>query len=341
MLKIFEHVPDGLLQAGVGQLDEVLGGPALIHLQGRREEPLFVSVLLHGNEEAGFYAVQTLLRDYRGKELPRALSVFIGNVAAARHNQRFLEGQPDYNRIWPGGETGGTQEHVMMASIVEEMSRRRVFASIDVHNNTGINPHYACVNRLENRFLNLATLFSRTVVYFTRPRGVQSMAFAALCPAVTIECGKAGQPHGVEHSREFMEAALHLSDVPEHPLALHDIDLFHTVAVVKIPPECSFSFDDVATDIRFNNDLDHLNFRELPAGTTLGRARPDSDARLEAWDENGSNVGKRYFLLDDNFIRTRRAVMPSMFTLDKRVIRQDCLGYLMERLSPESCRQEG
>jgi hypothetical protein len=27
--------------------------------------------------------------------------------------------------------------------------------------------------------------------------------------------------------------------------------------------------------------------------------------------------------------------MPSMFTLDERVIRQDCLGYLMERLLPE------
>jgi hypothetical protein len=28
---------------------------------------------------------------------------------------------------------------------------------------------------------------------------------------------------------------------------------------------------------------------------------------------------------------TRRVVMPSMLTLDERVIRQDCLCYLMER----------
>jgi hypothetical protein len=27
--------------------------------------------------------------------------------------------------------------------------------------------------------------------------------------------------------------------------------------------------------------------------------------------------------------------MPSMLTLDEKIIRQDCLGYLMERLLPE------
>jgi hypothetical protein len=28
--------------------------------------------------------------------------------------------------------------------------------------------------------------------------------------------------------------------------------------------------------------------------------------------------------------------MPSMLTLDEKIIRQDCLGYLMERLLPEN-----
>ena len=32
---------------------------------------------------------------------------------------------------------------------------------------------------------------------------------------------------------------------------------------------------------------------------------------------------------------TTRPVMPSMFTLDTKIIRQDCLGYLMERLLPK------
>lgn len=65
----------------------------------RLPEPLFVSMLLHGNETTGLLAVQRLLDKYRDQPLPRALSVFVGNVEAARLGLRRLEGQPDYNRI--------------------------------------------------------------------------------------------------------------------------------------------------------------------------------------------------------------------------------------------------
>ena len=64
-----------------------------------------------------------------------------------------------------------------MRAVVDIMRERGVFASIDLHNNTGSNPHYACVNRLDNRYLHLATLFARTVVYFLRPTGVQSVSY--------------------------------------------------------------------------------------------------------------------------------------------------------------------
>jgi len=45
----------------------------------------------------------------------------------------------------------------------------RPFASIDIHNDTELNPHYACVTRLEPQFIALARLFSRTIVHFERP----------------------------------------------------------------------------------------------------------------------------------------------------------------------------
>ncbi|MFP5505798.1 MAG: M14 family metallopeptidase [Gammaproteobacteria bacterium] len=330
MLNILESPPEGLLDAEPADLQRLLGGPTLLHLPGRRAEPLFVSVLLHGNEDTGFFAARELLRRYRDKPLPRALSVFFGNVAAAAVGLRHLDDQPDYNRVWPGGDAPASPEQALMARVVGEMERRGVFASVDVHNNTGINPHYACVNRTDHRYLHLATLFSRTVVYFTRPRGVQSLAFSRLCPAVTVECGQPGQPHGIEHARDYLDACLHLADIPVHPVAPHDIDLFHTVAIVKVPQAIEFGFGDGPGDIRFNPELDHLNFRELPAGTALGRAVTER-ARLEVWDELGRDVVARYFAVEDGELRLRRPVMPSMFTRDARVIRQDCLGYLMER----------
>jgi succinylglutamate desuccinylase len=332
MLQELESLPNGLLELEATQLADRLAGPTLIHLPGRQPAPLFVSVLMHGNETVGWDAVKRLLgRYWGGKELPRALSLFIGNVQAAARGVRRLEGQPDYNRVWPGSETGGTPEHAMMARIVEIMGRQRPFASVDVHNNTGINPHYACVNRLDCRFLHLANLFGRTVVYFLRPQGVQSMAMAELCPAVTLECGKVGQAHGVEHALEYLDACLHLTEHPRHPIVDQDIDLFHTVAQVKVPETVSFSFTTNDADILFVPDLDHMNFRELPAGAAFGTVNGAERIALEVRDETGRDVVDRYFSLDEGQICLSRPVMPSMLTVDANVIRQDCLCYLMER----------
>lgn len=83
-------------------------------------------------------------------------------------------------------------------------------------------------------------------------------------------------------------------------------------------------------------NIDHLNFRELPAGTALGRIRPGVAVRLDVSDDNNQSVYDRYFSVEDNTLLTARPLMPSMFTLDEKNIRQDCLGYLMERLLPEN-----
>lgn len=331
MLSELDGLPKGVLELPATRLHQVLKGPTLIHLPGREERPLFLSVLLHGNEDTGWEAVRSLLTDYRERPLPRALSLFIGNVAAAREGLRRLPGQCDYNRIWGPGDS---PEHAMAAQLVARMAERRVFASIDIHNNTGRNPHYGCINRLERQFLHLAILFSRTVVYFIEPATVQSMGFSAICPAVTVECGKPGVPQGVEHARQFIEAALHLRHFPDHPVAPHDYDLFHTVATVTVPEEVSFAFNGASgVGLSFPPDLDQLNFQELPAGILFARTG-SPPARLVARDEYGNDVSARHFRHEQGQIRTRIPLMPSMLTLDARVIRQDCLCYLMERLPP-------
>lgn len=328
MLYEREGLPEGLLECSARDLHTVLDGPTLLHLPGRAGQPLFLSVLLHGNEDSGWEAVRQLLADNE-RELPRPLSIFIGNVSAARLGLRRLGGQADYNRIWAGGES---VEHQMAARVIETMARRGVFASLDIHNNTGRNPHYGCVNRLDHRFIHLATLFSRTVVYFIRPETVQSMAFSRICPAVTVECGKPGRPEATAHALAFIDAALHLDHFPDHPVPKHDYDLFHTVATVTVPEEVTFGFG-IDADLQFLPDLDELNFQELPAGTVLAYTH-GGHGRLKALDEDGTEVVDRFFESADGVLRTRVPVMPSMLTTDERIIRQDCLCYLMERLPP-------
>jgi succinylglutamate desuccinylase len=326
MLNILDHIPDGLLHTGVERLHQILPGPTLIHLPGRRKKPLFVSILLHGNEETGLLAIQALLRKY--KELPRELTVFIGNVEAARYRKRWLDHQQDYNRIWKPGDT---PEHKLAEKVTEIMRSSSPFACIDLHNNTGINPHHAAVNQLDNRSLQLANLFSRKVVYTITPQGTLSAAFAGFCSAVTIECGKASHAYGTEHALEFLEGCLHLADVPDKPVHEHDLDLFHITTLVKVPVEVSFGFGEEEAMINFIEDLDHLNFRELYQETVLARVKPGISTYLEAWDEQGNEVADKYFTIEDNEIRLTQKVMPAMLTMDREAIRQDCLCYLMER----------
>jgi len=343
MLQELHTLPAGLAETSPRDLEAVLGGPTLIHLPGDREPALFVSVLLHGNEPVGWNALRSLLADYRKRlgtlRLPRTLSLFIGNVSAAASGVRRLPGQPDYNRIWPGCESPPTPEHTIMQQVVAIMRRRGIFASVDIHSNTGCNPHYGCVNVLDTRYLHLATLFSRTLVYFTRPRGVQSLAMSRLGPAVTLECGKEGERHGVDHAREYLDACFHLSVLPQHPVVSGDIDLFHTVAQVKIPEAVSFGFPPGQADVLLSLELERSNFRELPRGTALGRVNAHKRVRLEVRDEQGRDVADRYFFIAQGELRLKLPVMPAMLTRDEAAIRQDCLCYLMERYNDRFPRQ--
>ena len=337
MLTELNELPEHFLDIDARDLHRILSGPTLIHLSGRRDEPLFVSILLHGNEDTGLKAIQSVLKKYQGKSLPRSISLFIGNVDAAREGLRRLENQPDYNRVWSANDTEAVlPEHHLMRKVVSIMAKRGVFASIDIHNNTGLNPHYGCVNRLDDSFLHLATLFSRIVVYFTNPKGVQSEAFARLCPAVTLECGKPGGTGGAEHAASFVDAVLHLSCFPAHTVANHDLDLFHTVAVVKVPANISLGEGDASGEMNLEADIDYYNFRELMPGTQLAIVSSDCTLPLQAWNEAGNDVGAQYFEIQDNVLITRRKVMPAMLTRDVGIIRQDCLCYLMERLETKT-----
>ena len=332
MLQILSQLPETFLQFDAKNLYQIFPKPTLVDIPGDLQPAIFVSVLLHGNEDTGLGAVQELLRRYAGGPLPRAMTVFFGNVAAAKEGLRRLPDQPDFNRIWIAGTT---PEHMMVHQVVEHMRERGVFASVDIHNNTGVNPHYACINRTDAAFLQLANLFGRTIVYFTRPEGVQSATFAELCPSVVVECGKVGEASGIIHAADFLEACLRLTEFPQRRPAHQDYDLYHTVAIVRIPDYCSLAFSDTGSDIVLRENLDHLNFTELAPRTLIGKIREGCEARLVVSDEHGRDVGEQYFDYSNGQIRTKVSLMPSMFTLDLKVIRQDCLGYLMERFKLE------
>jgi len=341
MLTIRDSLPEGLLACAAGDLHEHLGGPTLLSLAGARDPALFVSVLLHGNETAGWMALRSVLERHARSGLPRSLLVFIGNVEAARAGVRRLDTQPDFNRIWCGN---GTAYHAMAREIFELCRARGIAAALDVHNTTGRNPHYAVVARDDPDTLALAGRFARRVVHSTQPDTVAVAALGALAPAVTVECGQPGHAYGVEHAEQFLESCLLAEDFTGEPDARDHLELYEAVARVRVPECVGFGFDGDDGEHRggqrpaaerqlcFAADLDTLNFHEIPSGTVFARLAPGADARLEAWSEDGREVADRYFRRAGDAIVNAVPLMPSMLTLDARAVRQDCLCYLMERV---------
>jgi predicted deacylase len=337
-LERFDRFPDALIELPASALWQHLPGPSLFYLRGRQPEPLFVSVLLHGNEDSGWRAIQSVLRQHRGGALPRSLLLFVGNVAAAKAKARRLPQQDDFNRAWPGTPDPGRPLARLLADVVEIVRREAPFASIDIHNNTGYNPHYACVNSLGEAHLHLARLFGRTVVYFEQPVGVQSAAFAPICPAVTLECGRAGDEASVAHVAEFVGAALAMHGFPEHRLPDGDVDLMRTFAVIRVPADASVSFDESDADFRLRADLDRLNFSELDPGVVFGTLGGSGGRRFDIVAAAGEGAGGGYFDYRGGEICLARRAIPAMLTVDRDAVRLDCLGYLMHRIGRDGRR---
>jgi succinylglutamate desuccinylase len=332
MLRILDQLPAGLLDLDTTCLAEALGGPTLLRIPGQARAPMFVATLLHGNETTGWDAARTLLRAYHGRVLPRPLLLFIGNVHAARVGMRRLDGQPDFNRIWNGAPG---PEGELAARLLAEVTRARPFACIDLHNTSGENPLYACVHRLDDASRALARVFSSRLVLVSHPQGLLSMALSALAPAVTLECGKPGNEDTVVHVSEYLREVMALESLDAmHPDArTHAGEVLRPVATVRVPEHVSFSFHDAGADLHFVAGLDAHNFTTIPRGTTIAAIRPGCDARLEALDVNGADVTERYFRRDAAAVVTAVPLMPSLLTANERIIRQDCLCYVMERLT--------
>jgi succinylglutamate desuccinylase len=337
-LERFDQFPDALIDLPASGLWQHLRGPSLFYLRGRQTRPLFVSVLLHGNEDTGWCAIQSLLRQHRGAILPRSMLLFVGNIAAAKANVRTLPLQEDYNRAWPGTPNPDTPLARLLVDVVEIVRRETPFASIDVHNNSGYNPHYACVNSFGEEHLHLARLFSRTIIYFEQPVGVQSAAFAPICPAVTLECGRAGEEASVEHVAEFIGAALAMQRFPDHRLPDSDLDLMQTFAIIRVPTDASFSYDGTDADFRLRPDLDRLNFSELDPGVVFGTLGGGGRRRLDIVVAEDDGTGGDYFDYSRGEIRLSQSAIPAMLTLDPDAVRLDCLGYLMHRIGRDGRR---
>ncbi len=330
MIENFDRLhglPDGFFDISSANIRSLFPNPTLIHLDGKDPNFLFISILLHGNEYTGLKVMQKILAE-QAQDLPRSILMFIGNVRATEANRRYLPDQVDYNRCWPGTELEASATSQMMQRVVEIAHGLPLFAAIDIHNNTGKNPHYACITDPNMQNQNLAARFNRVGMVFNH-RGVSTMAFDGICPAITLECGLPGDPQGIEHACRFVEGMLTLDELPQSQPTRHALHLVESHLTLNIPEDVSFAFDPVSdVDLRFEHDFEDRNFTLFDPHQVFGYTRVERP--LSITDTDGHDVTDEILRVEEGKIYLNNTLMPAMITRDRLVIRQDCLCHLLQ-----------
>jgi len=338
-LRTLARWPAGLEDVAAPELLQHLGGPTLVHIDGDAEPALFVSVLLHGNETSGWDGLRRLIGDTVAADRPlrRRLVVLIGNVEAAAKGVRTLPGQQDFNRIWHGVEGA---EGELAAAVKQALSEQPLFAAVDLHNNTGQNPHYAVLTDLRRDNLGLAYLFDDKVVYVRQPDTVFTRWFAGRVPAVALELGPVGDARCADRAYDYLARLLELTSIPDADMAR--LSVFRTQARVHVPDGVAFSFagDGLDTPLVLTGGMEAVNFHSLPTGTEFAATALPPSRALDVRDVADTPVTDEYFEVREGRLLLRHPVVPAMYTTDPLVVRQDCLCYFMSEMALEPTRLE-
>lgn len=331
-----ENIPDRFFKVPVDQLFDLLRAPTLFRISGENSNhrPLVISTLLHGNETTGFYAVQALLRKLLAEEkkLPRDLYLFLGNPEAAQYGERYLPHQEDFNRIW--------NREGVPAQILKVLHDASPLACVDIHNTTGRNPIYSVITQRNESDIALAGMFSEKVVFIGDAQGTFSTAMSSCCPSIAIEAGTNDSTFGMHRTLEYLDLLLHLEEPFQSVNFKVVTSPYEVRARIVVPGQCAFVFgesqgqassQEAVVDYFFIPDLDALNFKEASKGTLIAHQVNPGAPRLQAFQSDGKDITDEVLEQFHQEVRLRQGGIPAMFSTNVKVVRQDCLGYLMSR----------
>ena len=335
--------PPHLLAGTPRDVVQRLQRPTLVRVPGRGDQaPRAISCLLHGDESTGLEAALRILR--RGITYPFDLYVLIGNVRAASEPpgfaHRFLDDQEDFNRVWGLGAPTTAQRQAADA-ILGRLAAAGLEALVDVHNNSGNNPFYAVTPRDDPRDLNLATLFTCTVLRWDLAAHTLMESLPEDVAAIAVECGLPGRPESLAFALDGLRRFLGEPALPVDRV-VRDFDVLGGLRKVCIRPEVRFRFarhaDDRATDGEVDfvvaADADLVNFETVPPGHVIGHVRHGAALPLQAVAADGTDVTADHFAVEDGRVVTTRQTTPVMMTRTVAAARKDCLFYVSTQLPP-------
>ncbi len=321
----------GRVEASPERFLASLRGPTLFRRAGRDPSRVRVaSGLMHGNEPSGFRAVHRALSEDLTPETD--VWFLVGAVEAALappgFAHRMLPGRRDLNRCWrapfdgPDGEAARDALSTLLAVTPE--------AVVDLHNNTGRNPAYVLSSRVDAAAITLCGHFATRLVHNEIRLGTFVEAFDHLCPAATVECGRAGDPQADATAWAGLQRFLRASSFSGLAVEAEPVAVLRDPARVRLREGLSLAFAERpidGVDVTFDAEVDRHNFETLAAGSVLAWVRPEVAWPVEAVDASGRALSRALFSLDAGALVTRAPMVPIMMTTSVAAATSDCLFY--------------
>lgn len=311
-----------------------LGGAARCLWPGRdRGRRRAVVTLLHGNEPSGTVALFRLLREgiAPAVDVLLVLGAVPAALAAPGFALRVLPGRRDLNRCFtPPSAAAPDEEGALAGAIVAALRARPLEALVDLHNNTGHNPLYGVVTEADEARLALVGLFGSRCVRSHLRLGTLLEVTEDL-RAVTIECGRAGDPAADQAAQVGLARFLQAEQLP---LVAGAMEVFDAPLRLELRREARVAFGagpEPAQDLVLHDDLDRHNFTVMRPGESLGWLGERGVWPLRALDERGADVSQVHFVAAAGRLQVREPLVPIMMTTDLRAAAGDCLCYLVKR----------
>lgn len=326
-LRVIDSVVATEIPEDLGGFLEWLGGPCLLRVPGRdRSRVRAAAGLLHGNEPSGAVAIHSWLRSGVVPAVDALL--FVGAVEAARMEPRFthrmVPGGRDLNRVFAAPYEGPDAK--VAEALLQQLHSSGCEALVDLHNASGSNPSFAITTRVDRHRSGLVSLFTRRCVHADVRLGTLIEALESVCPAVVIECGRAGEAAADRCGTDGLADYFQRDTLP----TCDDITLYRRMIRVTVREglDVVVANQPSGAPLTVRSDLERLNFERIAPGTSLGWSE-HADA-LVARDGAGTDVSDRYLEHVDGELRAKRATTPIMITTSMPAVQADCLGYFVQ-----------
>lgn len=318
-MRFFDSIPEEV-KLSHEEFLKFLGEPSIVKIQGKTDECVVISSLIHGNEPSGFFAMQNFLKQTR--ELDKTVFFVFFNIRASLtrpfFTTRHCDDESDLNRVW--GDAIGSEGQ---KSLIEEMKNffleKKPQFYFEFHNTTGNNPVFVPTPTLDSDVLRVASVFSDLILHYPSKDTLIGWLESKCC-SLAIECGKNALEQSHHNAEEVLKKALVLSGCIKGSLEYKDeMKILCRPDKISVDNQATIDISDENTgaDLVLRKDIDELNLKEIPADFFLGFV-----------NKNVIEHEKLYIM--NNELRTKQPCMFLMLTAIPDVIRKDALGYFVD-----------